>query len=157
MYLFKLRRRLAKLINNNHQNNTYSLYMFWTGRTSSLFGCKDALNFASPSCIFIRIRTSEKDRNVFSFMRKKNIHPLQLGFGQSRSYSAPTSRDHLLEVGLLIVISVRVNKNDERILNFNIEFYLQYSVGLKLQYWIMKWLLKIYSQVQYINHFLFHL
>ena len=69
-------------------------------------------------------------------MRKKNIHhPLQLGFGQSRSYSEPTtSREHLLEVGLLIVISVRVNKNDERILNFNIELHLQYSVGLKIQY-----------------------
>ena len=112
--------------------------MFGTGRTSSLFGCKDALDFASPSCIFIRIRTSEKDRNIFSFMRKKksSIHYNLDSGSLGHSYSAPTqvSRDHLLEVGLLIVISVRVNKNDKRFLNFNIEFDLQYSVGLKLQY-----------------------
>ena len=147
--------RLAKLI-NNHQC-TYSLYMFWTGRTSSLFGCKDALDFASPSCIFIRIITSMKDRTSPLCAKKTSIHYNLDSGSQSRSYSAPTtSREHLLEVGLLIAISVRVNKNYERILNFNIEFHLQYSVGLKIQYWIMKCLLKIYSQLQYTNHFLFH-
>jgi hypothetical protein len=87
-----------------------------------------------PAAFLLEFAHLRKTGTSSPFCAKKIIHPLQLGFGQSRSYSAPTSRDHLLEVGLLIVISVRVNKNDKRFLNFNTEFDLEYSVGLKLQY-----------------------